>query len=246
MRLGVVLPLHTGAIAAAARAAEEAGFDSLWVVDAHNRGFMVPDPFVALAIAATVTERVEVGSAVVQVPLRSPFLLAQQVASVAAAAGGRFVFGVGAGSTADDFRAIGADFSQRFGVLDHHVGEVRTLLAGGAVDGNQLSPWRTTPTVPILIGAFGSSRWLRKAAVEFDGWIASARSTDLAQMLDGLGRFRDLAGDKRAVAANLDATRSDAADVLAALADAGFDDATVIVEQHDRERLDEARQLWPG
>jgi len=244
MRLGVVLPFHTDAIAAAARAAEEAGFDSLWVVDAHNRGFMVPDPFVALAIAATVTERVEVGSAVVQVPLRAPFLLAQQVGSVAGAAGGRFVLGVGAGSTADDFRAVGADFSERFRVLDRHIEEVRTLLAGGDVDGNRLSPWRTMPSIPILVGAFGSSRWLRKAAADFDGWIASARSTDLTQMLDGLRRFRDLAGDKRAVAANLDATRSDAAEVLAALADAGFDDATVIVQHHDRKHLDQARRLW--
>ena len=57
-------------------------------------------------------------------------------------------------------------------MLDQHVDEVRTLLAGGDVDGNQLSPWRTMPNVPILIGAFGSSRWLRKAAVEIDGWIA--------------------------------------------------------------------------
>src|SRR4029079_5340328 len=70
-----------------------------------------------------------------------------------------------------------------------------------------------------------------------------ARSTDVPHMLEGLGRFRDLAGDKRAVAANLDSTRPDAADVLAALAEAGFDDATVIVPHHDLEQLERARQV---
>ena len=244
MQLGVVLPFHAGAVAAAARAAEDAGFDSLWVVDAHNRGFLLPDPFVALAIAAAVTDRVELGSAVVQVPLRSPFLLAEQAGSVAAAAGGRFLLGVGAGSTAADFDAVGAEFADRFGVLTRHLAAVRRLLAGEEVAGCHLSPWHSMPAVPILIGAFGASRWLRTAAVEFDGWIASARSTELAQMVDGLRRFRDLAADKRAVAANLDADRPDAAEILAALAGAGFDDATVIVPRHDAEHLERARALY--
>jgi alkanesulfonate monooxygenase SsuD/methylene tetrahydromethanopterin reductase-like flavin-dependent oxidoreductase (luciferase family) len=243
MRLGVVLPFHAGAVAAAARAAEGAGFDSLWVVDAHNRGFMLPDPFAALAIAATVTDRVELGSCVVQVPLRPPFLLAQQVGSVAAASHGRLLLGVGAGSTPADFEAVGLEFSARFRLLHDHLEAMRTLLAGGDVDGASLSPWPTLPDVPVLIGTFGASRWLHRAALEFDGWIASARSTDLTHMVDGLRRFRDLAGDKRAVAANLDATRPDAADVLAALAEAAVDDATVILPHHDAEQLARARQL---
>ncbi len=245
MRLGVALPFHAGAIAAAACNAEQAGFDSLWVLDAHNRGFMLPDPFVALAVAAAVTERVELGSSVVQVPVRSPFLLAQQVGSVAAASGGRLLLGVGAGSTPADFHAAGTDFSDRFRLLANHLDVVRTLLAGEEVNGAQLSPWRSMPAVPILIGTFGASRWLRIAATDYDGWIASARSTDVAQMVDGLKRFRGLAGDKRAVAANLDATRPDAAEILAALADAGFDDATVIIPRHDPEQLATARRLWP-
>src|SRR5262245_36290998 len=244
MRLGVALPFHTGAVADAARTAEAVGFDSVWVLDAHNRGFMLPDPFAAMAIAAAVTERVELGSAIVQVPLRSPFLLAQQVGSVAAAARGRLLLGVGAGSTAADFHAVGVDFARRFQLLADHLDAVRRLLAGEEVGGARLVPWRSLDAVPILIGTFGASRWLRIAAVEFDGWVASARSTDLAHMVDGLARFRDLAGDKRAVAANLDATRPDAADVLAALADAGFDDATVIIPHHDVEELERARALY--
>jgi alkanesulfonate monooxygenase SsuD/methylene tetrahydromethanopterin reductase-like flavin-dependent oxidoreductase (luciferase family) len=246
MRLGIALPFHTGPLAATAKAAEEAGFDSLWVLDAHNRGFMLPDPFVALGIAAAVTDRVELGSSVVQVPLRSPFLLAEQVASVAAAAHGRLLLGVGAGSTRSDFEALGIDFADRFRLMDEHLGVMRVLLAGGDDEGHHLSPWPSTPHVPVLMGSFGSPRWLRKAATEFDGWIASIRSRDLAQVVDGLERFRDLAGDKRAIAANLDGARPDAAEILAALADAGFDDATMMIPRHEVDDLERARKLWPG
>ena len=63
-------------------------------------------------------------------------------------------------------------------------------------------------------------------------------------MLDGLKRFCDLGGDKRAIAANLAAARPDAADILAALAEAEFDDATVILDRHDDENLARARSLF--
>jgi len=60
-----------------------------------------------------------------------------------------------------------------------------------------------------MIGAFANGRWIERAATEFDGWIGSARSTDVATLRQGLGRFRD-AGGRRAVAANLAANRTDA------------------------------------
>ena len=244
MRLGVALPFHAVAIADAARAAERHGFDSVWVLDAHNRGFMLPDPFVALAIAASVTERVEVGSSIIQVPLRPPFLLAEQVGSVSAAARGRFLFGVGAGSTPGDFAAFGLEFANRFRLLDRNLAITRRLLRGEEVDGTRLSPWESVSCPPILVGTYGGSRWLRRAATDFDGWIASARSTELPQMVEGLQRFRELGGGKRAIAANLAAARPDAADILAALAEAGFDDATLIIERHTDENLAHARSLF--
>jgi alkanesulfonate monooxygenase SsuD/methylene tetrahydromethanopterin reductase-like flavin-dependent oxidoreductase (luciferase family) len=245
MRLGVALPFNAALIAEGARVAEAVGFDSVWALDAHNRGMMLPDPFTALGVAAAVTQRVELGSCVIQVPLRHPYLLAQQVGSVAAAAGGRFLFGAGSGSTAADFTAVGLDFADRFRLLGRGLVALRTLLEGGDVDGAALTPWPSVPPVPILIGSFGASRWVQKAADDYDGWIGSIRSTDLPTIVDGLKRFRDLAGAKRAVAANLDGTRPDAAEVLAALAEAGFDDATLIVPRHDRDSLEQCRALYP-
>src|SRR4051794_39638831 len=94
VRVGVVLPIGPGSTADAATRIEGTGFDSAWVVDAHNRGMLLQDPFVALGVAASHTTRIELGSCVIQVPLRHPFDLAERAATVQLVAGGRFLFGV--------------------------------------------------------------------------------------------------------------------------------------------------------
>ena len=70
MRLGLVLPPRASDLVAVAQEAERIGFDSLWVTDTLNRGAMRADPLVALGVAAAVTERVALGSCVVQAPSR--------------------------------------------------------------------------------------------------------------------------------------------------------------------------------
>src|SRR5258706_15457500 len=65
MRLGAALPItaEDGGpparhdFAAGAAMLEDVGYTSVWVFDAIGRGFMLPDPLIALAVAATVTER---------------------------------------------------------------------------------------------------------------------------------------------------------------------------------------------
>jgi hypothetical protein len=59
-----------------------AGFESLWIPQVIGRGFLVPDVFVTLAVAATATEGVEVGTAIVQVPLHHPADLAHRILSL--------------------------------------------------------------------------------------------------------------------------------------------------------------------
>ena len=244
MRLGVALGLGKGDVASAARNIEAHGFDSAWVLDAHNRGqFLLQDPFACLAVAASHTTRIELGSCIVQVPLRAPYDLAERALTVQHMSGGRFLFGVGSGSTAADFAAYGVDFASRFRLLDEHLATMNRLWNGEVVDGAQLWPWPGCEGgPPVLVGAF-RGRWVQRAATDFAGWIGSARSTDVATLKEGLARFRDLGG-QRAVAANLDASRPDAADVLHALADAGFDDANVIVADHGDDELARVRALY--
>jgi alkanesulfonate monooxygenase SsuD/methylene tetrahydromethanopterin reductase-like flavin-dependent oxidoreductase (luciferase family) len=71
MRLGVALPSTDGGrplgaetLAEAAQRIEAAGFDSAWVFDSIGRGRLQPDPLTALAVAGTVTRRIELGTGV--------------------------------------------------------------------------------------------------------------------------------------------------------------------------------------
>lgn len=70
--------------------AEEAGFDSFWI--GHIFGH---DALTLAALAGPRTKRIELGTAVAQTYARHPFILAQQAATIQAAAGGRFTLGVG-------------------------------------------------------------------------------------------------------------------------------------------------------
>src|ERR1700760_1654666 len=82
-----------------ARRVEALGFHGLWVTDALARGKPTLDPLILLGAVATQTSRIELGTCVVQVPLRHPVELAQRAMTLTALANGRFRFGVGSGST---------------------------------------------------------------------------------------------------------------------------------------------------
>src|SRR3712207_6297862 len=185
MKLGVVLPfnepdgspLAVGGLAAGARRIEAAGFDSAWVFDALGRGFLLPDPLAALAVAATATSGLELGTGVLQLPLRHPVDLAQRVATCQLARGPRMLLGVGAVSTEADFAAVGADYERRFTSFTATLASLRALLGGEEVDGVRLEPW---PSVrggpPVLVGSW-AGRWIERAGRELDGWIGSAART---------------------------------------------------------------------
>ena len=80
MRLGFALPfadlaggpLQLGSWADAARTAEGLGYSSVWTFDAIGRGFMLPDPLMALAAAGAATERLELGTGIMQLAGRAP------------------------------------------------------------------------------------------------------------------------------------------------------------------------------
>src|SRR5437870_8943800 len=106
MRLGLALPNATPdgrpltgpALIAGARLVERAGFDSLWCFDAIGRGFILPDPLIAVSVAAAASERLTVGTCILQVPLRRPVELARSILTAHLICQGRLLLGVGAGS----------------------------------------------------------------------------------------------------------------------------------------------------
>src|SRR5260370_9298093 len=102
-----------GRIVDYARQIEKSGFPGIWVTDSLGRGQPTLDPLVALGVLSAATQRVELGTAVLQVSLRHPIELAHRVQSVQALSGGRLRLGVGSGSTPPDFALLGAGSRQR-------------------------------------------------------------------------------------------------------------------------------------
>ena len=100
---------------AAAIAFEAAGFDSAWVCD-HLYGVPMPtlpilEGWTELAAVAAVTERIQLGSLVTPPFFRNPAVLAKQIATIdAVAGGGRVIAGLGAGWFEAEFQAYGCDF----------------------------------------------------------------------------------------------------------------------------------------
>lgn len=122
MEIGIGLPAAVpGApgpvIAEWARRAEQRGFSTLGVLDRLAYGNY--EPFVALAAAAAVTERIRLTTSILLAPLRSNHaLFAKQVASLDRLSEGRLVLGIGVGRREDDYTQGGLDFHERGRQLD--------------------------------------------------------------------------------------------------------------------------------
>jgi alkanesulfonate monooxygenase SsuD/methylene tetrahydromethanopterin reductase-like flavin-dependent oxidoreductase (luciferase family) len=93
---------------------EAAGFPGIWTGDSLGRGRATLDSLQLLTALAAVTQRVELGISVLQLPLRNPVELAHRVQSVQAMSNNRLILGVGSGSTRDDFELLGYDYDHRF------------------------------------------------------------------------------------------------------------------------------------
>jgi len=144
LRVGVQLPEVERAVlwpeyAAMARAAEEVGFDSIWVGDHYlYRGGGRPErgPWEAwtmLAALAGITERVAIGPLVACLGFHEPAVLAKMAATVDEVSGGRLVFGLGAGWNATEFRSFGIPYDHRVSRFEESFEIVRLLLAGERV-----------------------------------------------------------------------------------------------------------------
>ncbi len=228
LRIGAKLP-NSGAlpqtigIPAMARALEGAGFDSLWVSDhivlptsmdshypfaADGRATWASDsPYVealvALALAAAVTERVTLGTAVIVLPLRNPVLFAKQVASIAGAVEGRFALGVGAGWLKEEFDALGVTFPDRGPRLEEWIGLLRDCWTGrpAAHDSDRyhlppgvlVLPPPPAP-IPVLMGGHSRAALARAGRVA-DGWLAQQplSALDPAEIESALAQMRDAA-----------------------------------------------------
>jgi len=171
--------------------AEELGVDTVWLPDhllppqPYGPAFGgVYEPLVTLAHLSARTTRVRLGTSVLVAPLRDPFLLAKQAATLDALSGGRFVLGVGVGWSREEFAAVGSDFATRGARTDEALRLLRHLHGGGgpfegrfhSYEQGEFAPRPERP-VPVMVGGT-SERALRRAAAWGDEWQGVGLTTD--------------------------------------------------------------------
>jgi probable F420-dependent oxidoreductase len=191
-----------------ARAAEAAGFDSLWggehVVLPDPQAPPSPmaphepilDPVIALTYCAAVTSRVRLGTGIIILPQRNPLVLAKELASLDALSGGRLIFGVGVGYLEAEFRALGAPFEQRGAVADDYLAAMRAIwsqdtpahrgrfVSFGGVQAHPRPVQRPHP--PIVVGGRTAPAF-RRAVEQGHGWYGFALDpARTATALEGL------------------------------------------------------------
>lgn len=165
-----------------ARSAEGLGFDSLWVWDHLFLGSRRPFPFYealfSIALLASHTERVTLGTGVLVLPVRDPVVLAKETATLQFLCRGRLALGVAAGWYQREFEATGTSFSDRGRIFEENLELMRRLWTEESVSGTyshrKLNNVRMAPLpepVPsVLIGGY-VDRVLRRVAKLSDGWL---------------------------------------------------------------------------
>lgn len=190
MRLGVHLPQFRDPVAGevlarAARDAEAAGADDVWVSD-HlilPPGSTAPphvfhDALTVLTWAAAATARVGLGTSVLVAPYRHPVALAKSLASLDALSGGRVIAGIASGWMASEFAALGVPFAGRGPRTDEAIACCRALWSGATAfhgrhvrfaDAGIAPPPARPGGPPVWVGG-NSDAGVRRAARLGDAW----------------------------------------------------------------------------
>ena len=184
-------------LARVTRLADDAGFDSIWVMDHffQIRGLGPPEApmlegLTALGFMAANSEKARLGLMVGGIHYRLPGLWIKAVTTLDVLSGGRAWFGIGAAWNEEESTALGFPFPplrDRFEMLEETLQMAEAMWAGGAgsgeaFEGKHYSATRlmnspqaiSKPRVPIMIGGGGEQKTLRLVAQYGDacnvGW----------------------------------------------------------------------------
>ena len=212
------------------RAAEDAGFASFWIPQVP--GYL--DAMTAIALLGQVTERIEIGSAVIPVQTRHPIAMAQQALTTQSACEGRFALGLGTSHHWIVDGQLGLPYERPAHLMRNYLEVITAAFAGpGPVDAENDTYRVHSPMdvaepmpMPILIAALGPTM-LRIAGEQTSGtilWMADERAIGdhvaprITSAATGAGRPapRIVAGVPVALCSNaeLDDARAYASDVL--------------------------------
>jgi len=221
--------LDAGPIDVVARACEEAGFNGFAFTEhpvpgarwLDAGGHQTLDPFVALAYAAAVTERLRLLTYLAVAPYRNPFLMAKSSATLDRLSGGRFILGLGTGYQKSEFHALGVDFEERNALFDEALDVLPLHWSGEpfSYKGRHFEardviarPRPTQKQIPIWIG--GNSRLTRRRVAErAQGWMpmfgpptlhTTVRTPELAGLAETADMFAEMRDTAEARGQRLD------------------------------------------
>jgi len=188
-----------------AKAAEDRGFESLWVpehthIPASRRtpfpgGTELPkeyshtlDPFVSLMAAAAATKRLRVGTGICLIIERDAIVTAKEVASLDLLSNGRFELGIGAGWNVEEMENHGTDFKSRFKKMGEQVKAMKEIWTkdaaqfhGEFIHFDPIWSWpkpAQKPHPPVLLGG-ESGHTLQRVVDYCDGWFPRGRSPEV-------------------------------------------------------------------
>jgi probable F420-dependent oxidoreductase len=197
----------------AARAAETAGFESMWTVehvvypDDYASAYPyspdgrmpavpstpIPDPLVWLAFVASATTTLRLATGILILPQRNPVVLAKELATLDHLSGGRVELGIGVGWLREEFDALGVPWERRGKRTDEYVQAMRALWAGDAASfGGEFvsfarvssNPKPAQGAIPIVVGGHSRSAAERAGRLG-DGFFPGRGSpAELAELLD--------------------------------------------------------------
>jgi probable F420-dependent oxidoreductase len=200
------------AVVDAVRAAEAAGFDSVWA----GEHVVLPDPQVppspmapqdpaldslqTLAWVAAHSSTLRLATGIVILPQRNPVVLAKEVATLDVLSNGRVTLGIGAGYLEPEFRAIGANFPERGAVTDEYLEALEHLwyderpeYHGRFVDfaGIDAHPRPVQRPIPLVVAGHSRAAY-RRVVARAHGWYGYWLTPgDAAQSIAGLRAAAD-------------------------------------------------------
>jgi probable F420-dependent oxidoreductase len=193
-----------------ARAAEKAGFDSIWAGGhpflSEKQTRMPPslrmlDPIVALTFIAAHTRKVRLGTGILLLPQFNPVIAAKQLASLDVLSEGRLTVGIGVGWSEHEYEVLGIPYHDRGSRADDYLKAMKTLWSQDkpvyhgkfvSFDGLQANPRPVQqPTPPIVIGGLSEEAY-RRAVRQGNGWFGFG--LDLEDTKRAVAGLREAAG----------------------------------------------------
>jgi probable F420-dependent oxidoreductase len=226
MKAGILLP-QTGQLATRenvlyiGREAEKVGLDSVWVFERllwpvkpqtpyggiPNAPIPVEyqsvlDPLETLTYIAGNTDRISLGTSIIDMFFHNPVTLARRFATLDALSGGRVIAGLGIGWSKDEYDAAGISFKEKGARADEYLQALKRIWTEDVVEfkgqfynipASKIGPKPVQkPHPPILLGAF-SPKTFPRIVNYADGWIPIAGFVPLEQQEQAINTLRETA-----------------------------------------------------